>query len=40
MATHETRDSIDDIWGTRTPHHGEWPVRVDERTVADAERWV
>jgi hypothetical protein len=36
-----TRDSIDDIWGPRTPHRdGVWPVRVDERTVDDAERWV
>jgi anaerobic selenocysteine-containing dehydrogenase len=36
----ETRDSIDDIWGPRTPHHGEWPIRVDERTIAEPERWV
>jgi anaerobic selenocysteine-containing dehydrogenase len=36
----ETRDSIRDVWGPRTPHHGEWPVRVDERTTADPERWV
>ena len=29
----ETRNSIDDIWGPRTPHaSGSWPVRVDERT--------
>jgi ferredoxin-nitrate reductase len=36
----ETRDSIDDIWGPRTPHAGQWPVRVDERTVQEPERWV
>ncbi|HET7030314.1 MAG TPA: nitrate reductase [Candidatus Limnocylindrales bacterium] len=38
----ETRDSIDDIWGPRTPHgaHGTWPVRVDERTLAQPERWI
>ena len=37
----ETRDSIDDIWGPRTPHAaGAWPVRVDERTVGNVERWV
>jgi len=37
----ETRDSIDDIWGPRTPHAaGAWPVRVDERTVGSVERWV
>ena len=27
----ESRDSIADIWGERTPHQGEWPERVDER---------
>src|SRR5436309_15556007 len=37
----ETRNAIDDIWGARTPHAGAaWPVRVDERTVAEVERWV
>src|SRR6478672_11315008 len=37
-----SRDSISDIWGPRTPYHGEgqWPVRVDERTLAEPERWV
>ncbi len=37
-----SRDSITDIWGERTPYKGEgtWPVRVDERTLADPERWV
>src|SRR5947209_2414377 len=36
------RDRITDIWGERTPHDGEgqWPARVDERTVDQAERWV
>ena len=29
----ESRDSIDDVWGARTPHVTRWPVRVDERTV-------
>ena len=28
----ETRDSINNIWGERTPYKGTWPVRVDERT--------
>ena len=37
----ETRNAIDDIWGPRTPHEaGSWPVRVDERSLADVERWV
>jgi len=40
MGGRVTRNSIDDIWGERTPHAGSWPVRVDERTVAAAERWV
>jgi anaerobic selenocysteine-containing dehydrogenase len=37
---HATRDSIADIWGPRTPQHGSWPVRVDERTTSEPERWV
>ena len=41
MAVTQTRDSIDDIWGPRTPHEaGAWPVRVDERTLTTPERWV
>jgi anaerobic selenocysteine-containing dehydrogenase len=37
----ETRNSIEDVWGPRTPHSaGSWPVRVDERTTGDVERWV
>src|SRR5947209_7157703 len=37
----ETRDSIEDIWGERTPHlRGMWPVRVDERMTTEPERWV
>ena len=36
----ETRDSIDDIWGPRTPHHGDWPVRVDQRTTETPQQWV
>ena len=35
-----TRDSISDIWGERTPYAGEWPVRVDERTLDTPDRWV
>lgn len=33
---------IDDIWGERTPHavDARWPERVDEHTIAAAERWV
>lgn len=37
----ETRDSIADIWGERLPHiRGEWPARVDERTLEAPEHWV
>ncbi|AMV37428.1 molybdopterin oxidoreductase family protein [Planctomyces sp. SH-PL62] len=36
----ETRDSIADVWGGRTPFEGVWPSRVDERTTAEPERWV
>ena len=37
----ETRNSIEDVWGPRTHHSaGSWPVRVDERTLGDVERWV
>ena len=37
MMMHETHDSIADIRGERTPYAGEWPVRVDERTVEEPE---
>ncbi len=37
---HQTRDSIADVWGDRTPHYGDWPVRVDERTLEEPEQWV
>ena len=36
----ETRDSIGDVWGARTPYFGRWSARVDERTVEAPERWV
>jgi anaerobic selenocysteine-containing dehydrogenase len=37
----ETRNSIADIWGSRTPHEdGEWPARRDERVLEEPERWV
>lgn len=37
---HETRDSIADIWGERTPYFGDWPVRVDERTIEEPDQWI
>src|SRR3954454_19998197 len=36
----QTRDSIADVWGERTPYAGDWPARVDERLLAEPERWV
>lgn len=36
----ETRDSIADIWGERTPYFGEWPERVDERIAEEPDKWV
>jgi len=36
----QTRDSIKDIWGERTPYYGNWPVRVDANMEAEPERWV
>jgi ferredoxin-nitrate reductase len=36
----ESRDSIGDVWGPRTPYRGDWPVRVDSHVRATPERWV
>jgi len=37
----ETRNSIGDIWGERTPHRrGQWPERPDHRVVEDPDAWV
>ena len=38
----DSRDSISDPWGTRTPFVGEgtWPSRVDFRTASTPDRWV
>ena len=38
----ESRDSIGDVWGSRTGYQGAdaWPVRVDEALIAEPERWV
>ncbi|GGL17840.1 molybdopterin oxidoreductase family protein [Deinococcus radiotolerans] len=37
-----TRDSINDIWGARTPHAAGaiWPARVDEHLSETPDRWV
>jgi anaerobic selenocysteine-containing dehydrogenase len=38
----QTRDSIADVWGERTPYRGEgrWPLRVDEHLSEEPDRWV
>ncbi|AMR78510.1 molybdopterin oxidoreductase family protein [Cupriavidus nantongensis] len=38
----ETRDSVAQVWGERTPFAGEgqWPVRVDQRIVDEPDHWV
>lgn len=36
-----SRNEIEDVWGERTPFHGErWPERVDQRVDEEPERWV
>jgi anaerobic selenocysteine-containing dehydrogenase len=41
MRTNET-ERVRDVWGARTPYGtgAPWPVRVDEFTVEEPERWV
>jgi ferredoxin-nitrate reductase len=38
----QTRDSIRDVWGSRSPYQGEgqWPARVDQRIDEEPDRWV
>lgn len=36
----QTRNSIADIWGPRTPYRGQWPVRIDEHRSDIPERWI
>ena len=36
----QTRDSVRDVWGERTPYVGDWPVRVDQRLTDEPEKWV
>src|SRR4051794_276873 len=36
----QTRDSIEDVWGQRTPFVGNWPSRIDEHVVETPQRWV
>ena len=36
----ETHNSIEKIWGDRTPYYEEWPTRVDERIAEEPDEWV
>src|SRR3954463_4115182 len=37
----ETRDSIQDVWGPRTPQEaGVWPTRADARVLEEPTEWV
>jgi anaerobic selenocysteine-containing dehydrogenase len=36
----ETRDSIANIYGQRTPYKHQWPTRCDVRTLEEPEKWV
>ena len=36
----QTRNSIEDIWGARTPYTGNWPARVDEHTTEHPDQWI
>ncbi|KAL4964214.1 molybdopterin oxidoreductase family protein [Aspergillus stella-maris] len=36
----ESRDSIKNIWGDRTPYKHQWPTRCDEHLVDTPDKWV
>ncbi len=36
----QSRDSIQDVWGERSPYVGTWPERVDQRVLEEPDRWV
>ncbi|CAI4210456.1 unnamed protein product [Parascedosporium putredinis] len=37
---YSSRDSIEDIWGPRTPYKHEWPTRVDYACDEQPDKWV
>lgn len=39
-STYETRDSIQDVYGDRTPYKHEWPTRYDMRVLDTPDKWV
>jgi ferredoxin-nitrate reductase len=36
----QTRNSIEDVWGGRTPYKGNWPARVDEHITEQPDQWI
>ncbi|HYC29712.1 MAG TPA: molybdopterin-dependent oxidoreductase, partial [Chitinophagaceae bacterium] len=36
----QTRNSIKDIWGNRTPYYEQWPERIDECKQEEPDQWV
>lgn len=36
----ESRDSIKNIWGDRTPYKHQWPTRCDSHLVDKPDKWV
>jgi ferredoxin-nitrate reductase len=40
MATIQTRDAIQDIWGPRKGYYEHWPSRVDYRYSEEPDKWV
>jgi ferredoxin-nitrate reductase len=35
-----SRDSIKDVWGKRTPYHQHWTVRVDKQVTEEPDEWI
>src|SRR6476620_6120486 len=36
----QSRNSIVDIWGPRTPYVGNWPQRIDQQLAEQPDNWV
>ncbi|MFL5789636.1 MAG: molybdopterin oxidoreductase family protein [Flavisolibacter sp.] len=35
-----TRNSIKNIWGDRTPYSRRWPIRIDKQVIEEPDQWV
>lgn len=35
-----TRNSLEDVWGPRTPYRGQWPERSDSSAEANVDTWI